>query len=48
LLAAVRWREQPAGVVGNPTRPRLTRVPQELAAIVEARFTADGVSLTAH
>jgi uncharacterized protein YggE len=28
--------------------PSLDPVPQELAAIVEARFTADGVSLTAH
>ena len=28
--------------------PSLDPVPQELAAVVEARFTADGVSLTAH
>jgi uncharacterized protein YggE len=33
---------------GEPDAPSLDPVPQELAAIVEARFTADGVSLTAH
>jgi hypothetical protein len=32
----------------EPDAPALDPVPQELAAIVEARFTADGVSLTAH
>ena len=32
----------------EPDAPSLDPVPQELAAIVEARFTADGVSLTAH
>jgi uncharacterized protein YggE len=31
----------------EPDAPSLDPVPQELAAIVEARFTADGVSLTA-
>ena len=30
-----------------PDAPSLDPVPQELAAIIEARFTADGVSLTA-
>jgi hypothetical protein len=33
---------------GEPDAPSLDPVPQELVAIVEARFTADGVSLTAH
>ena len=33
---------------GEPDAPSLDPVPQELAAIVEARFTADGVSLAAH
>ena len=28
--------------------PSLDPVPQELTAIIEARFTADGVSFTAH
>jgi uncharacterized protein YggE len=32
----------------EPDAPSLDPVPQELAAIVEARLTADGVSLTAH
>jgi uncharacterized protein YggE len=32
----------------EPDAPSLDPVPQELAAIVEARFTADGVSLKAH
>ena len=32
---------------GEPDAPSLDPVPQELTAIVEARFTADGVSLTA-
>ncbi len=32
----------------EPDAPSLDPVPQELAAIVEARFTADGVSFTAH
>jgi hypothetical protein len=32
----------------EPDTPSLDPVPQELAAIIEARFTADGVSLTAH
>jgi uncharacterized protein len=32
----------------EPDAPSLDPVPQELAAVVEARFTADGVSLTAH
>jgi uncharacterized protein len=32
----------------EPDAPSLDPVPQELAAIIEARFTADGVSLTAH
>jgi uncharacterized protein len=32
----------------EPDAPSLDPVPQELAAIVEARFTADGVSLAAH
>ncbi|MGH3401859.1 MAG: SIMPL domain-containing protein [Streptosporangiaceae bacterium] len=32
---------------GEPDAPSLDPVPQELAAIIEARFTADGVSLTA-
>jgi uncharacterized protein YggE len=31
---------------GEPDAPSLDPVPQELAAVVEARFTADGVSLT--
>ena len=31
----------------GPDAPSLDPVPQELAAIIEARFTADGVSLTA-
>ena len=31
----------------EPDAPSLDPVPQELAAVVEARFTADGVSLTA-
>lgn len=31
----------------EPDAPSLDPVPQELAAIIEARFTADGVSLTA-
>jgi len=30
----------------GPDAPSLDPVPQELAAIIEARFTADGVSLT--
>ena len=33
---------------GESDAPSLDPVPQELAAIVEARFTADGVSLTAN
>jgi uncharacterized protein YggE len=32
----------------EPDAPSLDPVPQELTGIVEARFTADGVSLTAH
>lgn len=32
----------------EPDAPSLDPVPQELAAIVDARFTADGASLTAH
>jgi len=32
----------------EPDAPSLDPVPQELAAIIEARFTADGVSLTPH
>ena len=32
----------------EPDAPSLDPVPQELAAIIEARFTAGGVSLTAH
>ena len=32
----------------EPEAPSLDPVPQQLAAIVEARFTADGVSLTAN
>ena len=32
----------------EPDAPSLDPVPQELAAIVEARFTADGASFTAH
>ena len=32
----------------EPDAPSLDPVPQELAAVVEARFTAEGVSLTAH
>lgn len=32
----------------EPDAPSLDPVPQELAAVVEARFTAGGVSLTAH
>jgi uncharacterized protein YggE len=32
----------------EPDAPSLDPVPQELAAVVEARFTAAGVSLTAH
>jgi uncharacterized protein YggE len=31
----------------EPDAPSLDPVPQELAAVIEARFTADGVSLTA-
>ena len=31
---------------GEPDAPSLDPVPQELAAVIEARFTADGVSLT--
>ena len=37
-----------SGRGGEPDAPSLDPVPQELAAVVEARFTADGVSLTAH
>jgi uncharacterized protein YggE len=33
---------------GEPDAPSLDPVPQELTAIIEARLTADGVSLTAH
>jgi uncharacterized protein YggE len=33
---------------GESDAPSLDPVPQELVAIIEARFTADGVSLTAH
>jgi uncharacterized protein len=36
------------GGSGEPDAPSLDPVPQELAAVVEARFTAGGVSLTAH
>jgi uncharacterized protein YggE len=36
----------PAG--GEPGAPSLDPVPQELTAIIEARLTAGGVSLTAH
>ena len=43
-----RRREQLARGGEEPDAPSLDPVPQELAAIVEARFTADGVSLTAH
>lgn len=32
---------------GQPDAPSLDPVPQELAAVIEARFTADGVSLAA-
>ena len=32
---------------GEPDAPSLDPVPQELAAVIEARFTADGVSLAA-
>ena len=35
-----------AGSGAESDTPSLDPVPQELAAIVEARFTADGVSLT--
>ena len=35
-----------SGGGGEPDAPSLDPVPQELAAVVEARFTADGVSLT--
>jgi hypothetical protein len=37
-----------SGGGGEPDAPLLDPVPQELAAVVEARFSADGVSLTAH
>jgi uncharacterized protein YggE len=33
---------------GEPDTPWLDPVPQELTAVIEARLTADGVSLTAH
>jgi uncharacterized protein len=33
---------------GDPDAPSLDPVPQELVAIIEARFTAGGVSLAAH
>jgi uncharacterized protein YggE len=33
---------------GEPDTPSLDPVPQELTAVIEARLTADGVSLTAH
>jgi hypothetical protein len=37
-----------AALGGDPDTPSLDPVPQELVAIIEARFTAGGVSLTAH
>ena len=47
-LAVVR-AARAAGFSGAESEtPLLDPVPQELAAVVEARFTADGVSLTAH
>ena len=36
----------PAVVADEPDAPSLDPVPQELTAVIEARFTADGVSLT--
>ena len=37
-----------AGAGGEPDAPSLDPVPQELTAIIEARFTADGVFLAGH
>jgi uncharacterized protein YggE len=37
-----------AAAGGEPDAPSLDPVPQELVAIIEARFTAGGVSLAAH
>jgi uncharacterized protein YggE len=37
-----------AAAGGESDAPSLDPVPQELVAIIEARFTAGGVSLTAH
>jgi hypothetical protein len=37
-----------AALGGDPDAPSLDPVPQELVAIIEARFTAGGVSLAAH
>ncbi len=44
-FAARHGYRQPPG--GESDAPSLDPVPQELTAIIEARFTADGVSLTA-
>jgi uncharacterized protein len=41
-------RRAPSRGGGEPDAPSLDPVPQELTAVIEARFTADGVSLTAH
>jgi uncharacterized protein YggE len=41
-------RRRPSRAGGEPDAPSLDPVPQELTAVIEARFTADGVSLTAH
>lgn len=48
LFTAGSAMRRPAGVGGEPDTPSLDPVPQELTAVIEARLTADGVSLTAH
>jgi hypothetical protein len=46
IASAYARTASPGG--GESEAPSLDPVPQELAAIIEARFTAAGVSLSAH
>jgi uncharacterized protein YggE len=48
FTGASKMAHAAAALGGDPDTPSLDPVPQELVAIIEARFTAGGVSLTAH
>ena len=48
FTGASKMARAAAALGGDPDAPSLDPVPQELVAIIEARFTAGGVSLAAH